>query len=56
MATKADLIKRGKELGLNLKTSMSEYELKARIKEAEENAQASKKEKTRTESRESGEY
>lgn len=33
---KQDLINRGKELGLNLKRSMSVYELKHRIKEAEE--------------------
>ena len=35
---KQDLINRGKELGLNLKRSMSVYELKHRIKEAEEEA------------------
>jgi hypothetical protein len=34
--SKADLIKRGKELGLNLKSSMSIYELEHRIKEKEE--------------------
>jgi 7-cyano-7-deazaguanine synthase in queuosine biosynthesis len=33
--SKAELIKRGKELGLNLKSSMSIYELEHRIKEKE---------------------
>lgn len=34
--SKTDLIKRGKELGLNLKSSMSIYELEHRIKDKEE--------------------
>jgi 7-cyano-7-deazaguanine synthase in queuosine biosynthesis len=33
--SKAELIKRGKELGLNLKSSMSIYELEHRIKDKE---------------------
>lgn len=33
--TKAELIKKGKELGLNLKTTMSVYELKHRIADKE---------------------
>lgn len=36
MLTKSELIAKGKELGLNLKSSMSLYELQARIKEAED--------------------
>lgn len=37
---KSELIAEGKALGLNLKKSMSVYELKARIKEAKENPPA----------------
>jgi 7-cyano-7-deazaguanine synthase in queuosine biosynthesis len=40
MATKAELIKKGKELGLNLKSTMSTYELQHRIKEKEEELKA----------------
>lgn len=47
MATiKEELIAKGKELGLNLKKSMSIYELKARIKEAEEKGSESKEKKS----------
>jgi hypothetical protein len=34
--TKADLLKEGKELGLNLKSSMSMYEIQHRIKDKKE--------------------
>lgn len=34
--TKAELIKEGKELGLNLKSTMSMYELQHRIKDAKD--------------------
>lgn len=48
--SKADLIKKGKELGLNLTNKMSVYELEHRIadreKEIEENKEPEKKSKT----------
>lgn len=44
-STKEELIARGKELGINLKKSMSIYEMNARIKEAEEALGKSKKAK-----------
>lgn len=57
MATsKANLIKKGKELGLNLKSSMSMYELNARIKEAQEKAEKPKKETKPVKSKSTGEY
>lgn len=54
---KQDLINRGKELGINLKRSMSIYELKHRIKEAEENqGKESTESKKSTSKAKGGEY
>jgi len=46
--TKDELIKRGKELGLNLKKTMSNYELEHRIKEAEEAQKSPKSEEKKS--------
>lgn len=54
--SKAELIKRGKELGLNLKSSMSVYELEHRIKEKEaEKKESAPAKKTKMRARQ-GEY
>lgn len=49
METKADLIAKGKELGINLKKSMSIYEMKSRIKEAEEKIETEEKKPKKSE-------
>lgn len=41
--SKEKLIEEGKKLGLNLKKSMSVYELKARIKEAKDSGKSQQK-------------
>jgi uncharacterized small protein (DUF1192 family) len=57
--TKAELIKEGKEIGLNLKDSMSVYELTHRIKEKKAELEAEKEKsapKKATKARISGEH
>lgn len=57
--TKTQLIKEGKELGLNLKSSMSLYELEHRIaeKKAEiEKANGNQKTETKSKKKINGEY
>jgi hypothetical protein len=58
--TKAEYLKEGKELGLNLKSSMSMYEIQHRIKEKKEElkkAEAEKKPKQeKPKGRARGEY
>lgn len=52
--TKAELIKEGKELGLNLKSTMSMYEIQHRIKDAKEKSKPAPK--TASKSKDTGEY
>jgi len=54
--SKAELIKRGKELGLNLNTKMSVYELEHRIKDKEAELPKEKKEVKSTKKARGGEY
>lgn len=54
MKTKKELILRGKELGLNLKESMSLYELTKRVEEAESAGKS--KEPAKSSSKAKGEY
>jgi len=55
--SKDELIKRGKELGLNLSKSMSLYELEHRIKDAEDAKKSPKaEEKKSTKKARGGEY
>lgn len=53
--TKSELIKKGKELGLNLNTKMSKYELEHRIKDTEESSNKPKEVKS-TKKANGGEY
>lgn len=56
--TKSELIAKGKEIGLNLNSKMSEYELTHRIEEREKELEkkGSKAETKKSASKASGEY